>query len=185
MLRAHKLIANSYEELKDNPKATHYIVDETEKANRNAESSRRKNKLGARLEELIELSDNTIMDFCKALGIAPGATKSDCYSDLEGWANHKTMNYDEFMDIYQMWKDVASREVYEGYVELYDFLDVPGLLTMRNNKLFWNQPGAKGGKIESWEWKSKDHFIRSFLIAPEYQEEVEILRSQYRAKTRY
>lgn len=150
------------------------------------EGSRRANKLGARLEELIELSDNTIVDFCKALGVAPKNTKSECYSELEKYAKHTLGKYEEFMDVYEMWKEVATREVFEGYVELYDLLSVPGLLTLRNNKIYWSQPlSSGGGKRETWEWKSKEQFVKQFLIDPSYQEEVDMLRDQYRAKTRY
>jgi hypothetical protein len=186
MLRAHKMIANSFDELKSNPRATHYIVDETERANREASDTRKKYKFGARLEEIMEMSDNTISDFCKALHIkVKGTNKADCYSAISDYVARGDAQYDEFMDIYDLWADVATREVFEGHVELFNFLEIPGLLTMRNNKIFWSQPSSVGGKRESWEWKSKDQFIRQFLIAPEYQEEVEILRSQYRAKTRY
>jgi hypothetical protein len=63
-------------------------------------------------------------------------------------------------------------------------MSVPGLVSQRQNKIFWTQPANEGGKRELWEWKSREDFIDNFLIDPRYQEEVEILRAQYRAKTR-
>jgi len=72
-----------------------------------------------------------------------------------------------------------------GYVELYDLLKTPGLITQRGNKLFWSEPANEGGKRETWEWKSKEQFIREFLLDPRYQDEVEKLRAQFRAKIRY
>ncbi len=186
MLKVHKMVANSFDELHHNSRATHYIVDETERSNRESESVRKTHKFGARLEELMSLNDNTIADFCKALQLKiKGDAKADAYSTINDFVTRSDETYDEFMSIYNLWKDIATREIFEGHVELFDLLSIPGLLTMRNNKLFWSQPSSDGGKRESWEWKSKDAFIRQFLIAPEYQEEVEVLRSQYRAKTRY
>jgi hypothetical protein len=186
MLKAHKNVANSFEELQFNPHATHYIVDETERSNREAGKVRKMNKFGARLEEIMDLSDNTIQDFCKALNIrVQGTNKADAYSALNAHVEAKDSHYDEFMDVYDLWKDVNTREVFEGYVELFDLLSIPGLLTMRNNKIYWSQPAGAGGKRESWEWKSKEQFVRQFLIDPSYQDEVDVLRDQYRAKTRY
>jgi len=186
MLRAHKMIANSYEELKFNPRATHYIVDETERSNIEAEAVRKMNKFGARLEEIMSLNDSTIQDFCKALEIrGMGTTMTDCYTALSEFARRSDDKYEEFMDIYELWKDPITREVFEGHVETYNLLTVPGLLTTRNNKLFWSQPAGDGGKKQLWEWKSKDQFIRQFLLDPKYQDEVDVLRSLYNAKTRY
>ncbi len=133
------------------------------------------------------MGDNTITDFCKALGIKFTAEmkSTDAYSELDEFTKRNKECYAEFMDIYDLWKDLSTREVYEGYVELHELLAIPGLITIRGNKIFWSQPSSDGGKRESWEWKSKEQFIRQFLIDPRYQEEVEVLRAQYRAKTRY
>lgn len=186
MLKKHPMIANSYEELSFNAAATHYIVDETERSNRNADEIRKTHKFGARIEELMALNDNTLADFCKALQIkVKGINKADSYAAINSHVLKGDSQYNEFMDTYDLWKDISSREIFEGHVELFDILSIPGILTMRNNKIFWSQPSSDSGKRESWEWKSKDQFIRKFLVAPEYQEEVETLRSQYRAKTRY
>lgn len=186
MLKAHKNIADSFADLKFNSRATHYIVDETARSNREAETVRKMHKFGARLEEIMQLNDNTIVDFCKALDIRiKGINKADSYSSINDHVNRNDASYEEFMDIYNLWKDVNTKEIFEGHVELFNLLSIPGLLTMRNNKIFWSQPSSEGGKRESWEWKSKNQFIRDFLIDPRYQDEVEVLRSQYRAKTRY
>ena len=186
MLRAHPMIANSYDELQFNNKATHYIVDEVERSSRETEDVHKAHRFGARLEEIFALNDNTIVDFCKALNIRiKGVNKSDAYSAINDFTKRNNECYEEFMDTYNMWKDVATREIFEGYVELFDLLSIPGIITMRNNKIFWSQPAGEGGKKEAWEWKSKEQFVRQFLIAPQYQEEVETLRAQYRAKTRF
>lgn len=46
------------------------------------------------------------------------------------------------------------------------------------------QPANDGGKRENWEWKSRADFVNNFLNDLKYQEEVDIIRALYRAKTR-
>ena len=186
MMRKHPKIANSFEELTYNPDASHYIVDEKEKTARETNAVRKKNKVGFRLEEIMSLGDNTVLEFCKALNIRiTGFDKNDAYQALDSFASKNDACYEEFMDVYDMWKDQTTREIFDGHVEVYDLLSIPGILVMRSNKIFWSQPASDGGKRNTWEWKSKDEFIRKFLIDPAYQEEAEILRSQYRSKTRF
>lgn len=189
MLKAHKMIANSYKELEENPYATHYIVDDEEKSTREASQVRKMHKFGARLEEILELPGDTIIDFTKALGIGTdgGMSKTEAYTLLDEYVRKNNSNYKDFMSMYDLWKDVANREIFEGYVELFDLMNCPGLISSRNNKLFWSKPAdpEKGGKSEPYEWKDKSAFVRNFLTAPEYQEEVDILRALYREKKRY
>jgi hypothetical protein len=186
MLRSHKMVANSYEELKTNPDATHYIVDENEKVGRESASIRKINKVGACLEKLINMPDGTIQDFCKAMLVnKQDLNKEEAYSELDAVVKKSDERYDEFMDLYEMWDDPATREKFMAYVETAEFMSVPSLITVRNNKFFWTQPAGDGGKRELWEWKSKEDFINSFLLDPRYQDEVEILRAQYRSKTRF
>jgi hypothetical protein len=186
MLRAHKMVANSYDELKTNPDATHYIVDENERVSRESTSIRKINKVGACLEKLINMPDGTIQDFCKAMLINKfDLNKEEAYSELDTVVKKSEEKYEEFMDLYGMWDDPATREKFLAYVEAAEFMSVPGLLTVRNNKYFWTQPAGDGGKRELWEWKSKEDFINNFLLDPRYQDELDILRAQYKSKTRF
>jgi len=186
MLKSHKMVANSFDELSYNPDATHYIVDEQERSTREASDIRKKNKFGARIEEVMSLNDRTIIDFCKAIDLhALSAAPSDAYATINNYVEASDDNYEQFMSVYELWKDPVSREIFEGYVELFDLISIPGILTSRNNKVYWSQPAGDGGKKEAWEWKSKDQFVRQFLVEPAYQEEVEQLRGQYREKTRF
>jgi hypothetical protein len=185
MLREHKMIANSYEELSTNPNATHYIVDEQERVVRENKDSRKMNKFGAALEKVIDMPDGTIQDFAKALGITKiGLSKEEAYSEIDNHVKKNDSNYEDFMNLFNMWDDLATREKFSAYVELAKFLSVPGLITIRNNKLFWTKPANDGGMRELWDWKSKKDFVENFLLNGAYQETVEILRSQYRAKTK-
>lgn len=188
MLKAHKMIANSYDELKFSPYATHYIVDVKEKLRKSTEESRNMNKFAARLEELMGLSDNTIIHMSKAMDLSSNKTldnKEDAYDDIDMLVRKSTEKFEDFMDLYDMWKNPNTRALFLGYSELYDFLRVPGLISMRDNKVYWSQPAKEGGKIEQWQWKSKQDFVTNFLTAAKYQEEVDILRAEYRSKTRF
>jgi len=186
MLRVHPNIALSYEDCQFNPNATHYIVNPQDKTRNEAEGVRRKNKIASRLEEIMELGDNTIFDFCKALYMNKvHSDRNEAYIALENHVGASNETHEDFMTMYDLWKSAATRDRFMGYVELYDYTTIPDLVRIRGNKLYWNQPVGGGNKHESWEWKSKDHFVNAFLLAPEYQEEVEILRQQYKAKTRF
>jgi hypothetical protein len=186
MLKAHNMVANSYEELGHNYEATHYIVDETEKIKRETGKVRQLNKAGRCLETLIELTENVIIDFCKALELRRGiSSRDDAYNELDSFMKKNDENFEEFMSFYNMWEEPATREIFLGYVELFDFISTPGLITKRGNKYFWTQPAGDGGKRELWEWKSKSDLVENFITDARYRDEVDILRSQFRSKTRY
>lgn len=139
MLKAHKMIANSYDELKFSPDATHYIVDIKEKLRKSTEESRNLNKFAARLEEIMALADNTIINMSKALEFNTNKTmdsKEEAYDEIDTLVRKGTDKFEEFMDLYEMWKNPNTRAAFLGYSELYDFLRVPGLISMRDNKIY-------------------------------------------------
>lgn len=180
MLKAHKMIANSFDELKLNPEATHYIVKEEEKIKRESESVRKYNKLGARLEKIFEMPEEIIINFTKALGInRPELTKESAYGLIDSHCRNKDSNFDDFMAMYDLWDDMARREVFMCHAELSDLLS-NNIVSIRNNKIYWVQPITESGsgRKEHWEWKSKEDFIKNFLLDPRYNEEVAIMRNQ-------
>jgi hypothetical protein len=184
MLKAHRNVAASYDEVTHNPEAHYYIVDELEKEKIKSTNSRKFNILGAKLEELMALPEGTIQDFCKGMMIKQRSmTKDESYSKLDEVCRANSNTYDEFMALYDLWKDIPTRDKFHAYAEMFDFLTTPGILTTRNNKYFWQQPANDGGKITPWEWSSREKFI-SFLLAPENSEEAEVMRMQYKAKSR-
>jgi len=189
MLLAHKNIANSYEEIEFNSRATHYIVDVAEKQRHESKKARKLNRFAARLEELFEVNDDTIIEMCKALGFHKIPTDKDgAYNELDKSVRTSEEYYKDFMAFYNMWKDHSTRTEFKAYVDLYDYTHVPGLLRMKEGgqRIYWNQPAKdEMGKITPWEWKTKKEFINSFLLAPEYQEEVEVLKELFNAKARY
>jgi hypothetical protein len=149
MLRAHNEIANSYEEVLNNPDATHYIVDETEKSRRENKEIRKTHKFGRRIEEIMEMPDGTIQEFCKALQIPmSGLSKDEAYKEIDNYVDRSNDKYEEFMDLYELWKNPATREKFLAFAELYDLMSVPGLVSQRQNKIFWTQPANEGGKRE-------------------------------------
>jgi hypothetical protein len=137
MLRAHSEIANSYAEVQHNNDATHYIVDETEKSRRENKEIRKSHKFGKRIEEVMEMPDGTIQEFCKALQIpVTNLSKDEAYKEIDAYVNRSNDKYIEFMDLYNLWKNPATREKFLAYAELYDLMSVPGLVTSRQNKIF-------------------------------------------------
>lgn len=186
MLRAHNKVANSYKELGNNH--THYIVDEQDKKERANKNVRRSNKVGAILEELIDLTDGTIINLCKALQIPKqGIDKQTAYAELDKYAKDSTEKFEEFISMYNMWKDPATRERFEAFVQIFNYLGVPGLLSRRGSKISWSKPfdSEKGGKREIFEWNHEEDFINNFLLDPSYREEVDIMEAQYKSKSEY
>ena len=186
MLLEHNMVANSFEDLEFNPNATHYIVDIDAEVKREADDIRKTNKFGAALEHVMSMEYNNLVNqFAKALFIDKGyTTKEQAYNAINSYVLKGSGNYDTFMTLYEMWKNPVTREKFVAYSDLFDFQNVPDLIVMRNNKIFWNQPIDDSGQRQIWEWKSKEDFINNFLLAPQYSEEVEQLRRQYAAKSR-
>lgn len=188
MLRAHSKVANSYTELATSPEATHYIVNEQEVNELKTASIRRKNSIGRILEELYENKNDDILTICKALQLANGIKDRDkAYEQIDAYARQEDDSaYKELKAYYEMSQDRATRERFLAYAEFYDFITTPDLLISRNNKIFWNKPSVDNpGMIVPMEWKSKEDFVDNFLVAPQYREEVEYLRSLYQAKKVY
>lgn len=186
ILKNHKLVAGSYAELKHKPEATHYIVDQQEKVERELGKTRQFNKIGAKLEALAEMGENVLQLISKALFIPiKDISKEEAYHQLNAFAKANDSNYEDFMSMAQMYENMPTREKVFGYAEAYDFRSIPGLVTVRNNMWFWSQPmDSKGGKRQTWEWKDLNDFVSNFLLNDAYQDIVDILRSEYRAKSR-
>jgi hypothetical protein len=110
--------------------------------------------------------------------------KQSAYDEIDTMVRKSNDKFEDFMSLYDSWKNPSTRDTFLGYAELFDLLRVPGLLSMKGNQLFWYQP-IDGGKKQLWEWKSKLDFVNNFLNSPAYQEEVDTLRQEFRAKTRY
>ena len=185
MLRAHNKVANSYAELSMNPEATHYIVDDNEKLERETKSVRKFNILGSRLEHLMDLPESVFITMGKALELYRAEmTKDTLYSVIDSYARTKDSSLADFNKMYDLYKDVATREKFQAYAETYD-LTSNQIVTTRGNKLFWKQPISEGGKSEMWEWKSKEEFINNFLLDPRYEDEVNKMRIQLKDKERH
>ena len=187
MLRAHPNVANSYEEVKNNSNATHFIVDQGEMDKAKSSELRRVNAIGRYLEELDELEDNTIINMAKALELSSGMSSKDAaYTAIHRFANTSEEKFMEFKSMYLMWNDPVTREKFLTYAELTDYIKTPGLISRRNHKYFWNKPiKGESGRTETFEWNSKSDVVNNFLLAPEYREDVDILREQYEMKRTY
>lgn len=183
-LKAHKKIANSLTELMEvNPFATHYIINEQEVSKIKSEKVRHKNIIGAAMQDLDSHNDESIFDMVKALEISSGLKNRDtAYEVLDKYANASDKNYEEFIKMYNMWKEPIHREKFLAYAELYLYLSTPGLIVNRGNTYHWSQPTEYAGKTEDFTWYSKQQVVDEFLTSPVYQDSVTVLRELYRTK---
>ena len=179
MILIHPFVANSYKDLDDgkNRKAGYYIVDEEEVMDLKLEKVKRQTKSAAALEELNEKEDSIIVNMAYALGIEErNPIKTLCYKYIHSYYNKSEENYAIFMKFFDMYKDSGRRDRFFANGLVQELLNY-NVLRSRDSKLYWVMPETDDKPMRTFEWSSKDKFISEFILAPEYQEEFEIMKS--------
>lgn len=173
------IVANSYADLDEgrNTRAKYYIADLDEIKDIKLDKIRKKNKAVAALEDLNSKSESTIINMSLALGFNDRSPNKDkAYKYI-----HKTMNSTEedfatFMKYYDMYKDKNRRDYFLGASLVQEMLNY-SILRNRDNKFFWIMPETDDKPMRTFEWSSKDRLITDFINAPEYKEELKIMKS--------
>lgn len=171
------VVANSYEELKENRGALYYIVDEEEVENAKTEKERRINMAVSALEQMYNESNDSVIKLAKCLeNNDKSLTKNKAYTFLNDFFKKGEIEYNLFIRYVSLYKDAVRREEFFATAALQEYVDY-NLIRVRDNKYYWLRPETDEAPAESFEWASKDKIVREFLMAPEYRSEVEILDS--------
>lgn len=180
------LIANSYREL--TPDTLYYIAQEQEEEERKALKSRKRNGAIAKLEELVNKNDGTVLDFAKVLNVPKtkkiSMSAERAYSELDKFIkNASDQQIDEFSNTYSMWKSPESKRRFKAFVLLSDAMD-SGVVWKKNNVYTWQPPRDENGKVPVPIDFNRESEIIEFLSEVKYQAEQELIRTQINAKLR-
>jgi hypothetical protein len=182
MLRAHRLVANSLADIKGNPDAIYYMVNEDEIENVKAENERKMNKAIAALEKIYEESNDAAIKLAKALeNDDKDLTKPKAYTWLNDYFRRGDIEYSQFTKYLSLYEDAARRQEFFAAADLQKYIDSQ-LIRTRDNKYFWMKPETDSSPAQAFEWSTKEKVIHDFLIAPEYQAEIEILEQLYESR---
>lgn len=182
-LRAHDEIANSYGDLKTNRRALYYLVDDAEVHSVRINEKRKVNQAVSALEEVFNSSDSAIIKWAMALGNDDAKLSRDkAYDWLDTYFRRNEISFIKFTNTYEVYKNAARRAEFFAAAEVQDFIN-KGLIRTREGRYYWIQPKTDDTPLKTYEWISKDKLIHDFLIAPEYAEEAELLRSLAKARS--
>lgn len=179
MILSHPLVANSYADLDQgrNKNAVYYIVNEDEIVDTKLEKVKRETKAAAALEDLNAKEDAVIIAMAFCLGLDDKApTKQKSYKYIHALYNRSEEDYATFTKFYEMYKDSGRREIFFANGMVQELLNY-NVLRTRDNKYYWVMPETEDHPLRTFEWTSKDRLVHDFIIAPEYQEEFEIMKS--------
>lgn len=186
-IKSSNVFANSYQEL--TPDTMFYIAKEQEEETRKAEKSRQRNGAIAKLEEIANKNDNTVVEFCKVLN-HPKSKKislnsSIAYSELNKFlesANEQQIT--EFLAVYKQWNEPQDKRKFKAQVTLSDALDT-GVIWVKGSEYGWQPPREESGAVPPPVQFSRRSEVIDFLTEKKFQEEQEIIKKQIAAKARY
>ena len=166
------------------PRHDYYIAREDEDKAAKASKKKRVNASLAKLTEIDDLSDDTVVKFMKVVGSRPTQSidREDAYKELD--AMIKTpgkAGIREFNATYKMWKDKASRSEFNARVIIRDYLN-SRIVFNRASEYSWQPPRDEVGKtppLITWARLSE---LVDFMLDPKFQEERDIMKKQYKAK---
>lgn len=183
LAKAHKDVANSYAELKEGAtNHLYYIVDNEEVKDYKMDKKRRTNRAVAILEELNEEGEEIMMAMAHAMGNEDNnLTKSKAYVWLDERFREDDTNYTKFIKLYQQYKNASMRDYFFGAAKAQELINKQ-VVRKRGQKIYWTKPGDETTAPEPFEFATKEKFIKDFLVAPEYQEEVALLDELYEAR---
>lgn len=180
---ASSLIANNFNELTADTK--YYISKEDETAAIKNSKKRKENMALGRLEELYELKDGTVINFCKLVGGTPSTrinlTEDQAYSELDTFIKKNEAQTRSFNDTYKMFtKDIIK---FNTKVKFWDLLTLR-IIYKKANEFIWDAPkDDEGNQLAQVRW-DRESDVLDYLSNPKYQTEVEILDRSIVAKKR-
>jgi hypothetical protein len=182
-LKAADIIANSFSEISSTTKYFISIADETAVAKQS--KKRKENMALGRLEEIFELKDGTVINFCKIVGGTPSSrinlTEPQAYNELDSFIKKNEIQANQFNIVYKMYdKEIIKFNV---KVKLWDLLS-NRIIYKKGNEFIWDAPRDEDGvQMEKVTW-DRESDVLEYLEDPRYQKEQELLDRQLVAKTR-
>lgn len=184
MLKAHNMVANSYSELQNgkNLTALYFMVDDAEVSNVKMDKLRKETQAASALEELKAAGDDILVMMAKALGNEEkNLTASRAFTWIYRFYKNGGNQYVQFMKYFEMYKDAGRREYFVAAAKLQEYIDYR-IIRKSENKYYWTKPETDDSPVRVFEWSSKDKVIKDFLLAPEFQDEVEHLDGIHKAR---
>lgn len=184
MLRAHSAVANSYADLQEgrNQTAWYYMVDNAEVNEAKVAKIRKKTRAANALEELYNDAGDVMIKMARALECEDKNLGRDkAYQYVYNYYTRSEQAYARFIKYYDLYKDSARRDQFFAAAELQEYV-AANIIRRREDKYYWVKPETDDSPIKTFEWATKEKVIKDFLLAPEYQEEIEVLKSIYEAR---
>ena len=184
VLRASSICANSLADLDNgrNPDAVYYMVDEAEVKRHEVGEIQIDTTTGQMLEELRQHGDS-LCKVARAMGnsdrdLDPNGAFKWIYKQVKDTNKGKPniAEYNNLKKYYELFKDASRREILYANADVQDLL-MYNVIRERDSKYYWVKPETDTSPVETFEWKSKEKLVKDFILAPEYQEEVELVMS--------
>lgn len=172
-------IAKNYEELEKDPHPYKWvIVDETEKQKVKALKEEIEVQASAYLftlkQNIVSMKRMARILGCKEVNNSD--TEGHGYfSYIYNYYKAGENNYKEFVYWYKKNEDPVTREEYICAALLEDYIDA-NVIRRRDNKYFMTLTDEKTSAQRNFEWTSREHIIKAFFLAPEFQEEREMAK---------
>lgn len=182
-LQAADVVANSFSELSSNTKFFISIADETAKAKQSRK--RKENMALGRLEEIFELKDGTVINFCKIVGGIPSSrislTEPQAYNELDAFIKKNETQANQFNNVYKIYDKETIK--FNIKVKLWDLL-TSRVIYKKGNEFIWDAPrDEEGNQMARVTW-DRESDVLEYLEDPRYQKEQEILERMLIARTR-
>jgi hypothetical protein len=182
-LRASDVCANSFSELSSTTKYFISLADETAIAKQS--KKRKENMALGRLEEIFELKNNTVINFCKIVGGVPSTrinlTEPQAYNELDAFIKKNDIQSTQFNNVYKVYD--KEKEKFNIKVKLWD-LQTSRVIYKKGNEFIWDAPKDEDGvQMERVTW-DRETDVLEYLEDVRYQKEQEILDKQLIAKSR-
>lgn len=143
--RANNSIANSYQEITS--LTPFYITREEEEVEIKTNKKRQGNIAVARLEEIAELQDNTIVQFCYALAQkVKSPSIKQAYNILDEYIKKNQTQRQEFLALYNIWKDPAKKAEFTARALFHELINY-NVIFQRGGEYSWQPPQDDMGKF--------------------------------------
>lgn len=177
-------IANSFAER--TPESTFYLAGEAEEEERKSRKLKQVDLAIAKLTEIDELQDSTIIDFAKILLPSLRELNRDrSYTELSKYIKANKDQLMEFMSVYKQWEDMGTRKKFYARVKYNDYLAMR-IIIKKGNSFEWTPPrnADTNEQPDVVKWDRQSDVI-DFLSDPKFEPEHSEMQKQYEFKISY
>lgn len=186
--RCQPMVALSYNELKENPKAAYcrwYFLDEEEQQSAKLSKVEKKNKVAFALETIRNSKKkDDLVTMAKVLEIDDARdlklTSEKAYLLINDYAQSDDKRADLFLDKFETYQDKVRKVELEAEAEIWNMVNY-SVIGYRNGK-YEVQFKDKNGSLESKIFNTKGELARGLILDPAYKEVVETLRQSLQSK---